>query len=132
MTNIYNKAGFKDRRRELRQGMPLSERALWSRLRNRQLEGLKFRRQYGIGVYVVDICCPEVKLVVEVDGYSHTFEETWTRDEERRRYFEALGFAVVRVTSDDVHGELDAVMERIASMARLRAEDGGTSPQPSP
>lgn len=51
--------------------MPNEEIILWSRLKNRQLGGLRFRRQYSVGRYVVDFYCPEVRLVIEIDGDYH-------------------------------------------------------------
>ncbi len=75
MVYIYNRQNQKELRKKLRKDQSPIERLLWSKLRNRQLLGFKFRRQYGIGTYCVDICCPESKLVVEADGDSHFDEE---------------------------------------------------------
>jgi very-short-patch-repair endonuclease len=63
--------------------MPPAEVILWQRLRNRQVEGYKFRRQYSIGRFVVDFYCPEKRLAIEVDGESHFVEEADLRDRER-------------------------------------------------
>ena len=53
--------------------MPLAEIILWERLKNRQLEGYKFRRQYNVQDFVIDFYCPELKLAVEIDGESHYY-----------------------------------------------------------
>ena len=66
MTRIYNRTSEKEKRRQLRNKMTPAEIILWSRLKNRQVNRYKFRRQYSVGSYVVDFYCPELKLVVEV------------------------------------------------------------------
>ena len=63
--------GHLDLKRRLRSNMTGPETRQWSRLRARQLQGLKFRRQHGIGPYIADFYCPEQFLVIEVDGDSH-------------------------------------------------------------
>lgn len=74
MTILYNKHQQKETRRLLRRNATQAEQILWERLRNSQL-GVKFRRQYGIGHYIADFCCPRKKLVVEVDGGIHLEKE---------------------------------------------------------
>lgn len=59
------------RARELRQPQTLAELELWKHLRNRQLEGIKFRRQYPLGRFIVDFYCPQAKLAIEIDGDTH-------------------------------------------------------------
>ncbi len=71
MGRIFNRKSQTGRRRHLRKEAPKAERLLWWRLRGRQVHGLKFRRQYGIGRYVVDFYCVEARLAIEVDGESH-------------------------------------------------------------
>ena len=68
--------------RELRQKQTDVKRALWVRLRNRQLEGVKFRRQQPMGAYIVDFASFEKKLVIEIDGGQHNEDEMRGRDEE--------------------------------------------------
>jgi very-short-patch-repair endonuclease len=72
------------------------EKRLWSRLRARQLQGIKFRRQHGIGPYIVGFYCPEQSLVIEVDGDSHADAEQIQRDQRRDRYLQSIGLRVVR------------------------------------
>jgi very-short-patch-repair endonuclease len=59
------------RRRDLRQQATTPEQILWYALRNRQVQGLKFRRQHSIGLYVVDFYCADAQLAVEIDGDTH-------------------------------------------------------------
>ncbi len=74
MTKAYNRTEEKTKRRMLRRSMPRPEAILWARLRDRQLGGQKFRRQYSVGNFVIDFFCPELKLAVEIDGESHFVE----------------------------------------------------------
>ena len=62
---------FRDRARALRAAQTEVERKLWQRLRNRQLDGAKFRRQHPIGSYIADFCCLDARLVIELDGSQH-------------------------------------------------------------
>ena len=71
----------------------------------------KFRRQYSIGKYVADFYCPEIKLVVEIDGGQHFEDETIKYDLERTKYFNNLGIIVVRYTNADVKRNLISVMD---------------------
>jgi very-short-patch-repair endonuclease len=84
----------RDRSRRLRHDQTDAERKLWGRLRDRQLFGAKFRRQHPIGPFIVDFCCPERLLVVELDGGQHATQE----DADRRRsdFLAGLGYRVLR------------------------------------
>src|SRR5690606_37152832 len=86
--------------RKLRTTMTDAERILWSRLRDRRLEGFKFRRQVPIGEFVVDFASLDSKLIVEVDGGHHLDEEE--SDLRRTKRLCELGFRVVRFWNDDV------------------------------
>jgi very-short-patch-repair endonuclease len=101
------------------------ERRLWACLRRRQCHGHRFRRQHPIGPYVVDFCCVERRLVIEVDGESHVGRAE--EDQRRQAAIEAAGFHVLRVTNDDVWYELEAVW-RMIEHALL----GGAAPDPLP
>jgi very-short-patch-repair endonuclease len=103
------------------------ETRLWSRLRARQLQGLKFRRQHGIGPYIVDFYCPEQSLVIEVDGDSHADVDQIVKDRQREKYLHSLGLRVLRYFNDDIVKNLDGVLEDLAN----RLSSGSTSPRPS-
>lgn len=94
--------------RKLRRDQTPAERIVWSKLRGRQINGRKWRRQQPIDQYVVDFLCPELKLIVEIDGDVHAFQET--RDEKRQAYLETQGFRVVRFTNNDIIKNLDGVL----------------------
>jgi len=120
-------AGHLDLKRRFRSNMTGQETRLWSRLRARQLQGLKFRRQHGIGPYIVDFYCPEQSLVIEVDGDSHADADQIVKDQRRDRYFQSLGLRVIRYINDDILNNLDGVLEDLAE----RLSSGATSPRPS-
>jgi very-short-patch-repair endonuclease len=110
------------RARRLRKDQTDVEALLWSRLRDRRLEGWKFRRQAPVDRYVVDFLCVDAKLVIELDGGQHTAET----DEERTRMIEACGFLVIRFWNNDVLTNLDGVLLRILETLR------GGAPHPNP
>ena len=97
--------------RSLRKRMTDAERLLWRRLRLRQLNGWKFRRQCPYGDYILDFACLEAKLVIEVDGGQHA--ESIARDAERDAFLRSAGFRVLRFWNDQVMKEQDAVVELI-------------------
>lgn len=107
------------------------ERQLWQLLRKSRLGGLKFRRQAVIADYIVDFCCPARKLVVEVDGESHVGRAA--RDEVRTRSLKELGYRVVRVTNDDVLGDIEAVgMMILRAVEDLPSDGNAPTPLPPP
>ena len=90
--------------------MTETERRVWYRLRRRQLEGFKFRRQVPIGPFFVDFMCLEARLAVEIDGAGHEDE---ARDERKTRFLESQGFAVLRIPASETDHGLDDVIEAI-------------------
>ena len=124
---IRGQAGHLDLKRRLRSNMTGPEMQLWSRLRARQLQGLKFRRQHGIGPYIVDFYCPDQSLVIEVDGDSHADADHIVRDQLRERYLRSLGLRVIRYFNDDIVKNLAGVLEDLSK----KLASGPTSPHPS-
>ncbi len=118
-------ASHLDLKRRLRSNMTGPEAQLWSRLRARQLQGLKFRRQHGIGPYIVDFYCPEQSLVIEVDGDSHADANQILKDRQREKYLQSLGLRVIRYINDDILKNLDGVLEDLT----CRLSSGSTSPR---
>jgi adenine-specific DNA-methyltransferase len=86
--------------RELRSNMTYTEVRLWLRLKGRQLDGWKFRRQTPIGRYIVDFYCPAARLVIELNGSSHIHERQSEYDEQRRRWLESRGYRVLTYSAD--------------------------------
>ncbi len=108
----YN-ANLKDKARQLRKNLTDSEKALWSRLRNKQLLDIQFYRQKPIGEHIVDFFAPTAKLVVEVDGSQHMAGNHLQEDGIRDAYLTSLGLKVLRFNSREVLKESDAVVEAI-------------------
>lgn len=112
MTKVFNVSTTKDLRAKLRTNMTEPERRLWQRLRKGQL-GLQFRRQFGIGRYIIDFYCPSKRLVIELDGDSHYTQEGLVYDQMRDQYMVSLGIRVLHFTNPQVMQEIDAVVESI-------------------
>jgi len=104
---------MQERARELRRELTPAEKKLWQRLRNGQLNGAHIRKQHAIGTYIVDFFCAKSKLVIEVDGDSHADQIEY--DGERTQWLnEQKHYRVIRFTNDEVHHNLEAVLQMIA------------------
>jgi very-short-patch-repair endonuclease len=102
-----------DSRKDFRRQATAAEQVLWEAIRDRQVCGLKFRRQHPVKPYVLDFYCPDWMLAVEVDGGVHDWE--WEEDEIRTAYLEGQGYRVLRFRNEEVLHHLDAVLARIAA-----------------
>ena len=102
----------RDTARRLRREQTEWEHSLWTRLRRRQLNGFKFRRQHPIGPFFADFFCPEAKLVIEIDGSQHADE--LGSDKSRTDFLRDAGYDVLRFGNHEINSEIDTVMERIA------------------
>ena len=107
------KANLKSKARQLRQNLTDSERALWTRLRGKQLAGVQFYRQKPIGDYIVDFYAPKAKLVIEIDGSQHLEAPHAEKDRDRDDYLCGLGLTVLRFNSRQVLKETEAAIEVI-------------------
>ena len=114
MSLVFNLKSQKQKRQLLRNHATDAERILWSRLKGRQLLGFKFRRQHGIGVFVLDFYCPESKLAIEIDGATHRSEAEREYDRRRQEYIELYKIHFLRFTNSDVYINLDSVLTVIA------------------
>ena len=107
--------------RRLRRDQTDAERVLWFRLRDRRLNGWKFRRQFPIDRFVVDFFCADAHLIIELDGGQHAV--TTEADAGRTRILEAMGYLVLRFWNNDVMRNTDGVVEEItAVLERQRSE----------
>ena len=104
--------------KQLRRNATDAERKLWRHVRNRQLDGHRFRRQQPLGPYIVDFVCLDRKLIVEVDGGQHA--ERVGRDEKRTAWLELQGFRVLRFWNNQVLTEIEEVKQTI--MMTLKEE----------
>jgi very-short-patch-repair endonuclease len=127
-------AGAVSRARVQRRRLTPPEARLWAELKGRGLGGFKFRRQQPMGAFVVDFCCAEAKLAVEVDGEGHDHPDQAAHDRRRTGWLATLGVAVVRFAAEEVRVNLDGVLEGILLEVRGRVKNPSTasrSPSPS-
>ena len=95
---------------KLRKEMTKAEACLWKYiLKAKQLKGYQFRRQRPVLNYIADFMCLELKLIIEVDGITHLWEETIIKDKKKQADLEAAGFTVLRFTDDEVLNDIKAV-----------------------
>ena len=120
--NLFSKRGLKSLRSSLRNRSTSAEVALWNLLKSRNLEGRKFRRQYSIGSYIVDFCCPSEKLIIELDGYPHGEYNKIHTDENRDKYLESLGFTVLRFENRFVFQEPEYLISEISKVIHKKRE----------
>ena len=111
--HIFNKKHLKAKRKALRRSSTSAEATLWNLLKNRQIEGRKFRRQYSIESYIVDFCCPSENLVIELDGNYHGDYFQIEKDTERDQFLGNLGFTVLRFENRWVFQDPDYVLKEI-------------------
>jgi len=114
--------------RELRRRQSDAEEKLWMNLRNRQLGGLKFRRQQSLGDYIVDFVSFDVKLIIEVDGGQHNELATTEKDKQRTKWLEGKGYQVIRFWNNDVLENVDGVLIRIKEILEMRSHPHLASP----
>ena len=116
-----NESEQKILRKELRSHATPAEAVLWKMLKGRNADGMKFRRQQGIGPYVLDFYCPELRLCVELDGSSHDYKYEY--DEQRTEFLQNQGIRVLRFSNEQVWQGLDFVVDEIVREGRLIKDD---------
>jgi very-short-patch-repair endonuclease len=109
------------RAKRLRREMTRAETLLWRHLKADRLAGLAFRRQTPMGHYIADFVAHSCKLIVELDGESHDFEERIRRDEQRDEWLSSRGYRVLRFANDDVMKNLEGVVLSIIEAAEQAA-----------
>ena len=114
--------------RGLRKRQTPDERKLWARLRDRRLNGLKFRRQAPCGPFVADFLCEEAMLIVELDGSQHGEPANVLADTARTQRLKALGYDVFRVWNSDIKTNMPGVLDGIIAAATLRLSPSSAPP----
>jgi very-short-patch-repair endonuclease len=112
--------------KRLRKRMTNAEIILWSRLRSNNLEYL-FRRQHPIGPYVADFACIRQRIVIEVDGATHSNPRELEHDRRRNEFMKSGGWRVMRVLNTDIYHHIDAVMSAIFAIPPLSAAANAAS-----
>jgi imidazole glycerol-phosphate synthase subunit HisF len=100
--------------KELRKNMTHAEMVLWNHLKA-GINGLKFRRQHPLGIYVADFYCHQIKLIIEVDGSIHNKKEIKEYDSQRENNLIAEGYTVIRFTNYQVLNEIQSVLSTITT-----------------
>ena len=107
--------------RKLRRSSTNVERKLWHRIRDKQVEGFRFRRQRPVGRFIVDFICLDARLIVELDGGQHA--ENVAHDKKRSAFLESLGYRVLRFWNNEVIENMDGVLERLREVLLLTRLD---------
>jgi very-short-patch-repair endonuclease len=118
---IRTSAQIQQRARELRKEMTPAEKLLWSRLRNKQLKGLKFRRQHPLGPFIADFYCAARRLVVEIDGDIHDLQPE--RDAARTEQFKQYGYRLIRFRNKQVLNDIEEVLATIEVACTIDNEE---------
>jgi very-short-patch-repair endonuclease len=128
----------RSRAKGLRQTMTRAETLLWRYLKAHHIDGLGFRRQVPMGPYVADFVCHAGRVVVELDGKTHDFDERLRRDQVRDAWLASRGYVVLRFTNEQVLSNLegvvtvirDSVSERLSAPPSLSLpRKGGGNPR---
>jgi primosomal protein N' (replication factor Y) (superfamily II helicase) len=118
-TNLWE--GLKSLAREMRHEPTEAENLLWQHLRDKRLDGYKFRRQHSIGKFIVDFYCAEAQLVLEVDGEIHQY--TQEEDALRQAFLEHEGYRVIRFTNQEILADVNHVLQQIFATSSLPKSD---------
>ena len=116
MNNFSHRTNIKDQktlRQSLRNNSTAPEAILWRALKGKQVDGLKFRRQFGLGPYVLDFYCPEIRLGIELDGGIHKTYEQSQYDEARTSFIASNNIKVIRFENDVVYRNINSIIEEI-------------------
>ena len=121
MKRSFNRKEKEVQRKEFRSNGTKYEATLWLILKNRQIDGVRFRRQFSVGEYILDFYCPELKLGIELDGQGHYTIEGSLRDGRRDNRF-ARGITVLRIENRAIFENQPAVIELLKeTVRRLKA-----------
>jgi very-short-patch-repair endonuclease len=113
--HFYNKT-LQPYAKDMRGSMTKAEACLWKyALRARQMKGYSFRRQRPVLDFIADFACLELQLIIEVDGYSHSLDETITKDFIKEKALEKSGFHIIRFSDNEVLKDMNNVILRIES-----------------
>lgn len=96
---------------EMRRNPEPCEKLLWDRLKEKQINGFKFRRQHPVYRYILDFYCHEKKIAIEVDGMIHSQRKDY--DDYRDDFLKSIGIETLRFTNNEILTEIDAVLEKI-------------------
>lgn len=102
-----------------------AERVLWSYLKSRQIDGFHFRKQVPIGPYIADFVCVKAKLVIEVDGHTHTSDAEIAHDQRRTNYMIHSGWKILRFWNDHIFKDINSALSEISHTLSSTTCGGG-------
>ena len=114
MTLLYNRKPYVHIRKKLRNDLTYAEKKLWYQLQNKNLAGYEFRRQYGVGKFILDFFCVKARLGIEIDGDSHFENGADKKDFQRQKFVESVGIKILRFTNNEVYHNMEGVLNIIA------------------
>lgn len=113
MDSSHNKKSLTEKRKQLRSNGTSAEAVLWNRLKEKKLDGRRFRRQFSINNYIVDFYCTTEKLAIELDGQNHFTAAGSANDYERDENLKVLGITVLRFENEVVFKNIEGVLDEI-------------------
>lgn len=122
---MLNPKKTKNQRRYLRKNMTKWEVRLWSDLKGKKMFGFKVRRQFGVGNYIIDFYCPELKLAVEIDGNVHHYSDKKKADKAKNDYLNELGIKMIRIQNSDFDEDYETVLKYLERVFKTRAKEFG-------
>ncbi len=130
MPRLYNLSSHKTIRQTLRRSPTAAERRLWEYLKKDGFHGYRFRRQFGVGRYILDFYCPKLRFAVELDGIIHQTKEVAANDIEREMFLTSCYIFVIRFTNEDVLLHIETVLKTLEEFllppVPLLNSEGGT------
>lgn len=117
--SIKNPRKTLEQRRRLRRKMTEAEELFWSRVRNKQLDGLRVKRQYGLGPYILDFYIPKYKLAIELDGGVHSIELVIRKDQNKNAFLNENGISVLRLENEIVLKNIEAALKKVILQIRM-------------
>jgi len=122
--NYYHfNSSLKELARELRKHPTQAEQKLWHEVLNRSRLGVRFIRQRPVLNYIADFMCKQLLIIIEVDGYTHHFEEVWKNDVRRQKELEEVGFWVIRFPDERVLNQLEEVRWELEQVIGHRRDE---------
>ncbi len=121
---------LKENARSLRNSMTKAEACLWKYVLRANGLGVPFRRQRPVDRYIADFMCIQLKLIIEVDGYTHSWEEVAKNDKIRQKRLEELGFKVVRFSDEEVLTGINGVYDCLVEVLEERKKELGLPTAP--
>jgi len=116
-TRLHNRRELKETRKKFRRNATSAEAVLWKLLKNKQIQGLKFRRQHSVGKLILDFYCPVKNLAIELDGEHHAVPGKETLDLKRDNFLISLGIKILRFENKIVFEDPKLIIEQIIKAA---------------